>query len=93
MNTDWKTQFRDLFYKGVERYQEGRRSPETMFEGDEPAFLESIGCSTQEMFDFCDDYVRWGDVIYEHVEEIQACLLYTSPSPRDATLSRMPSSA
>ena len=25
--------------------------------------------------------------------EIQICLLYTSPSPRDATLSRMPSSA
>ena len=25
--------------------------------------------------------------------EIQTCLLYTSPSPRDATLSRMPSSA
>ena len=31
----------------------------------------------------------------EGVEQIQAllCLLYTSPSPRDATLSRMPSSA
>ena len=26
-------------------------------------------------------------------DEIEACLLYTSPSPRDATLSRMPSSA
>ena len=26
-------------------------------------------------------------------EEIGVCLLYTSPSPRDATLSRMPSSA
>ena len=26
-------------------------------------------------------------------EGIQICLLYTSPSPRDATLSRMPSSA
>ena len=25
--------------------------------------------------------------------EIKFCLLYTSPSPRDATLSRMPSSA
>ena len=25
--------------------------------------------------------------------EVQACLLYTSPSPRDATLSRMASSA
>ena len=28
-----------------------------------------------------------------HVVPIIACLLYTSPSPRDATLSRMPSSA
>ena len=27
------------------------------------------------------------------VEEISICLLYTSPSPRDNTLSRMPSSA
>ena len=26
-------------------------------------------------------------------EEVYFCLLYTSPSPRDATLSRMPSSA
>ena len=26
-------------------------------------------------------------------KEIRFCLLYTSPSPRDATLSRMPSSA
>ena len=25
--------------------------------------------------------------------KVKACLLYTSPSPRDATLSRMPSSA
>ena len=27
------------------------------------------------------------------IVEIKGCLLYTSPSPRDATLSRMPSSA
>ena len=26
-------------------------------------------------------------------QEVASCLLYTSPSPRDATLSRMPSSA
>ena len=35
------------------------------------------------------DNVSSGDVI----AEIETCLLYTSPSPRDATLSRMPSSA
>ena len=27
------------------------------------------------------------------IDDFQDCLLYTSPSPRDATLSRMPSSA
>jgi len=27
------------------------------------------------------------------IAQVEACLLYTSPSPRDATLSRMPSSA
>ena len=30
---------------------------------------------------------------YSHLALIDTCLLYTSPSPRDATLSRMPSSA
>ena len=29
----------------------------------------------------------------KHPEVARTCLLYTSPSPRDATLSRMPSSA
>ena len=34
---------------------------------------------------------KFGDSIYK--ENIDACLLYTSPSPRDAHESRMPSSA
>ena len=34
-----------------------------------------------------------GGKSYEEMGEIFTCLLYTSPSPRDATLSRMPSSA
>ena len=32
-------------------------------------------------------------LIMRKFDAIMACLLYTSPSPRDATLSRMPSSA
>ena len=39
----------------------------------------------------------WSEVgtdVYEiYRSEVNDCLLYTSPSPRDATLSRMPSSA
>ena len=34
-----------------------------------------------------------GDEFKAVLAEFTACLLYTSPSPRDATLSRMPSSA
>ena len=33
------------------------------------------------------------DQIEEFIKCSKDCLLYTSPSPRDATLSRMPSSA
>ena len=33
------------------------------------------------------------DLTLKQIEELKACLLYTSPSPRDRTRSRMPSSA
>ena len=33
------------------------------------------------------------DLQIQEIDAFLACLLYTSPSPRDATLSRMPSSA
>ena len=35
----------------------------------------------------------WESVLREECPHDQACLLYTSPSPRDVSLSRMPSSA
>ena len=33
------------------------------------------------------------EILMHGYMNVEACLLYTSPSPRDATLSRMPSSA
>ena len=72
MSNSWKTQFRELFDAGAKRRKEGCNEPDAMFESADLAFLESIGCSAQEMFDFCDDYVGWDDVIYEHVEALQA---------------------
>ena len=43
----------------------------------------------------CDDFGCAESVDCEGTDtgEADTCLLYTSPSPRDATLSRMPSSA
>ena len=46
-------------------------------------------CVNKEGVDF-GEHPRWMCITYMH---ISFCLLYTSPSPRDATLSRMPSSA
>ena len=40
-----------------------------------------------------DKMRRWKHDMNKILEELEFCLLYTSPSPRDATLSRMPSSA
>ena len=37
------------------------------------------------------DYVFYGSEVA--IQEVKGCLLYTSPSPRDGLLSRMPSSA
>ena len=38
-------------------------------------------------------YLVQGDSVTFVETKVNDCLLYTSPSPRDATLSRMPSSA
>ena len=37
--------------------------------------------------------IRFGDTEFVDRVELTTCLLYTSPSPRDGLLSRMPSSA
>ena len=46
---------------------------------------------------FCAKLAEFGfrvaDETMDLMRQLAACLLYTSPSPRDATLSRMPSSA
>ena len=38
-------------------------------------------------------YLETMEKVLADIEKVIICLLYTSPSPRDATLSRMPSSA
>ena len=52
---------------------------------------ESVAC---RILKFADDTKIYNAVkSSEDIDNLQACLLYTSPSPRDGLLSRMPSSA
>ena len=54
-----------------------------------PIKEEKIECAIDEEVVGCESEAFKQDAI----NYFTGCLLYTSPSPRDATLSRMPSSA
>ena len=61
-------------------------------------FAELLGSDKARGQDISDMLLRFsgsgGDTIGEKFQNyVKACLLYTSPSPRDRTRSRMPSSA
>ena len=63
-----------------------------IFEGDESYAFVML---TQAIQPAVQNFVEVADLAIAEVriEKANSCLLYTSPSPRDATLSRMPSSA
>ena len=83
--------------KDKEEKEEEKREWEKREEG---GFVRSVAATREGESDVDDDDVD-GSEEFEHVhvvrrcsiETFYRCLLYTSPSPRDATLSRMPSSA
>src|SRR5262245_32853944 len=65
MQQDWQSQFSQVYRHGVAAWKEGRTSPRTMFSPEEVAFLASIGCTAQELFDFVDDLQRYGEPDYD----------------------------
>lgn len=71
-DTVWPTQFREVYDRGVAAWPAGRRSPRTMFDGADTAFLAGLGCSTQELFDFVDDCLRYGEPDFATTLEVTA---------------------
>jgi hypothetical protein len=68
---EWKGRFRELYDAGVERYQAGRQTPGAMYDEEEAAYLKTLGCSAQELFDFVEDGLD-GSPTYDEVEEVTA---------------------
>lgn len=60
-NYDWADRFRQLYDKAAELYNDGNRAPETYFDAGETAFLASIGQTAQEVYDFAEDAVKYGE--------------------------------
>ena len=56
-------------------------------------YSETLGCRLDNSAQEWADVDFWGNELTLHASEHKFCLLYTSPSPRDRTRSRMPSSA
>lgn len=70
--TDWQTQFRAVYDRGVAAWQAGRQDPRTMFAAADVAFLASIGCTAQELFDFIDDFLGYGEPDFGTTLAVQA---------------------
>jgi hypothetical protein len=64
-NYDWPDQFRKVYAAASDRYSGGERDPQKLFSKAELAFLTTIGCTAQELFDFIDDLARYGEPVYE----------------------------
>ena len=56
---------KEIWSKAVKLYQEGNSDCSTYFNAAETAFLDSIGHTAQEVFDFAEDFVTRGEPDFE----------------------------
>jgi hypothetical protein len=71
-DNDWKLEFRHVWDRAMAAWKAGRRSARTMFAPADIDFLASIGCTAQELFDFVDDSLGWGEPDFETVLAVTA---------------------
>jgi hypothetical protein len=57
----YQSELKAIWQKAVELYTAGNRESASYFAPNELAFLQSIGHSAQEVFDFAEDWVKSGE--------------------------------
>jgi hypothetical protein len=60
-NYNWPKDFREIFEDGLEAYRAGRRDADSMFGSAQREFLDAIGATAQEVFDFVEDTFHGGE--------------------------------
>jgi predicted dehydrogenase len=58
---NWEQRFAKLFQSSVEKYRAGHQKPEGLVDEKGQIFLESIGHTNQEFFDFIEDFAKGGE--------------------------------
>lgn len=93
----WEKQFEAVYRRGEEAWKGGKRSPHSMFSATDVEYLKTIGCSAQELFDFVDDSLRYGDFDFQTVLEVQRVrrdyfldVLGGKPATQIVPMSRLP---
>lgn len=95
---EWRQEFRRVWDGAEKAWHAGRKTPGTMFDAADAAFLAGLGCTTQELFDFVDDAQRYnGDPDYETTLAVTAIrrdyflnVLGGKPTGRTATMASLP---
>ena len=71
-STNWEQPFSTLFKASVEKYNRGHVKASGLVDADGHAFLQSIGYTEQEFFDFVEDFARGGEPTLETALRIAA---------------------
>ena len=70
-NYDYQRQLKAIWEKAVRIYDDGNRKPDTFFDDTESAFLDSVGLTSQEVYDFAEDYNDSGEPDFTSFAMIQ----------------------
>lgn len=61
----WQQDFKTLWEFAVEKYRSGARGADTYFDAEQTSQLAAFGYNAQELYDFAEDFVNYGDPTYE----------------------------
>ena len=64
---DWRSQLRAIYDRAVDRFEQGHRGPEKVVDHEALRFLDSIGTSARELYDFVEDWVEDGEPNFDTV--------------------------
>jgi hypothetical protein len=71
-SSSWQQTFSDLFHRAVEKYRGGHQKAAGLVEAEGEKFLDSIGYTEQEFFDFVEDFAKGGEPALKTALEIAA---------------------